>query len=146
MDVDLVIPTYNRAVLLERCLDSVCRAIRPKGLNLVVVVVDNNSSDNTKEIVDLFLKQRDLPIKYIFVGRRGKSAALNEALAQTDSELVGLIDDDELLDPAWFEVADREFSADPMLDYIGGPCRPDWERLPPDWLPSAYPGAIGIVP
>jgi hypothetical protein len=60
-------------------------------------------------------------------------------------DLVGLVDDDEQLDPAWFEVAYREFSAMAQIDFIGGPYLSNWERAAPDWLPAAYPGAIGIV-
>ena len=145
MDLDIIIPTYNRAHLLKDCLRSVFVAARPKGLNITVVAVDNNSGDNTREIVQSFLELRDLPVRYIFVGRPGKSAALNEALAQTEGEFVGLIDDDEQLDPAWFEVAYRELSASPAVDYIGGPYHPNWEHAAPDWLPVAYPGTIGIV-
>lgn len=145
MDLDLIIPTYNRASLLKDCLESVLSAARPTGLNVRVVVVDNNSRDNTKEVVQSFVGQGEFAVSYLFVARPGKSAALNEALAQTDGEFVGLIDDDEQIDPAWFEVAYREFSASPPMDYIGGPCYPNWEHAAPDWLPSAYPGAIGIV-
>jgi glycosyltransferase involved in cell wall biosynthesis len=145
MDLDLIIPTYNRAHLLNECLKSVFLATRPKGLNITVIVVDNNSGDNTREVVQPFLERRELPCRYIFVGRSGKSAALNEALTQTDAELVGLIDDDEQLDPAWFEVAYREFSATQTLEYIGGPYWPNWEVSPPDWLPPTHPGVIGIV-
>ena len=145
MDLDLIIPTYNRAHLLKDCLNSVVSAIRPKGLNVRVVIVDNNSGDNTREVVHSFVGRGELAIRYIFVGRPGKSAALNDALAQTDGELVGFVDDDEKLDSAWFQVAYREFSATPRIDFIGGPCFPNWERAAPDWLPVAYPGAIGIV-
>jgi glycosyltransferase involved in cell wall biosynthesis len=145
MDIDIIIPTYNRAYLLKDCLRSVFAATRPKGLNITVIVVDNNSGDNTREVVQPFLERPELPCRYIFVGRPGKSAALNEALAQTNGELVGFVDDDEQLDPAWFEVAYREFSAIAQIDFIGGPFVPNWERAAPDWLPVAYPGAIGIV-
>ena len=89
--------------------------------------------------------QGDIAVRYIFVGRPGKSAALNEAIAQTAGEFVGFIDDDEQIDPAWLEVAYRELSASPAVDYIGGPNHPNWEHAAPDWLPVAYPGAIGIV-
>jgi glycosyltransferase involved in cell wall biosynthesis len=145
MDLDLIIPTYNRADLLRDCLNSVLVAARPEGLNVTLVVVDNNSTDKTKEVVQSFLGQGDIAIRYIFVERPGKSAALNDALAQTGGELVGLIDDDEQIDPAWFEVAYREFSAAGQVDFIGGPYVPNWECSAPDWLPTTYPGAIGIV-
>ena len=146
MDLDLIIPTYNRAHLLQRTLESVLRATQPLGLRVNVIVVDNNSSDNTREIAQSFLGQSSVRIQYLFVGRAGKSAALNDSLAQTHATLVGLIDDDEELDPHWFEVALREFTADPTLEYIGGPYMPNWEQAPPAWLPMAYNGIIGIVP
>jgi glycosyltransferase involved in cell wall biosynthesis len=145
VNLDLIIPTYNRAYLLEECLKSVFQANRPEGLNVTVFVVDNNSEDSTQETVRPFLERDDLSCRYIFVGRRGKSAALNEAIAQTDGELVGFIDDDEQLDRAWFEVAYREFSTTQTLEYIGGPYCPNWEVSPPDWLPPTHPGVIGIV-
>jgi glycosyltransferase involved in cell wall biosynthesis len=145
MDLDLIIPTHNRARLLDECLKSVLRASRPTKLNVTVVVVDNNSKDNTREVVAPYLRKSDIRFRYLFVGQPGKSAALNTALEQTDEELVGLIDDDEQLDAEWFQVAWREFSSDSAIEYIGGPCHPNWEISPPDWLPSAWPGVIGIV-
>src|ERR1700688_1794981 len=104
MDLDLIIPTHNRAGLLQKCLDSVGRAVRPNGFNVTVFVVDNNSTDYTKEIAQTFLTdppgaRHDLKFKYVFVPRAGKSAALNESLAETSADLIGLIDDDEELDP-----------------------------------------------
>jgi glycosyltransferase involved in cell wall biosynthesis len=147
MDLDLIIPTYNRGHLLNECLKSVFRATRLKDMNIAVFVVDNGSTDNTKDVVQPFLERSDLACKYLCVARPGKSAALNEALTQTDSEMVGLIDDDEQIDKAWFEVAYREFSTDPTLDYIGGPYHPNWEIPPPQYLPpiSVYGSGLGIV-
>lgn len=145
MDLDLIIPTYNRAPLLKRCLASVALAARPRDLKISVIVVDNNSGDNTRQVVQSFARQEDLAVTYIFVSRPGKSAALNDALAQTNGEFVGFIDDDEQLNPSWFEVAYREFSHSAQIDFVGGPYVPNWERAAPDWLPASYPGAIGIV-
>jgi len=59
MDLDIIIPTYNRAHLLKDCLRSIFVAARPKGLNITVVAVDNNSGDNTREIVQSFLELRE---------------------------------------------------------------------------------------
>lgn len=147
MNLDLIIPTYNRSDLLLKCLDSVCRATRPPGMNIRVVVVDNNSKDNTREVVKPFLEIPDLNFQYVFVERAGKSAALNDALAQTHAEIVGMIDDDEQMDPAWFEVAHRELSSDPTLEYIGGPYYPQWEIPLPDYLPpvTTYGSDLGII-
>lgn len=145
MNLDLIIPTYNRAHLLKDCLDSIFRAGRPSGLSVTVIVVDNNSADNTKEVVEPFLESRDIPVRYIHVARPGKSVALNEAIAQTDGDFIGLIDDDEQLDFAWFEVAYREFALDSGIEYIGGQCFPNWERAAPNWISKNYRGAVGVI-
>ena len=147
MDLELFIPTYNRTRLLEECLKSVFRASRPQGLNITVVIVDNNSCERSRKVVQPFLEQSELPCRYIHIQRPGKSAALNEALAQTHAELVGFVDDDEQLDAAWFEVAYREMSGDSNLDYIGGPYHPNWEVPLPEWLPpiTTYGSGLGIV-
>ncbi len=145
MNLTLIIPTYDRAHLLSLCIESILRAARPRGLCINVVVVDNNSSDDTKRVVNSFAGQPDICVQYLLVLRRGKSAALNQALCQVNAELVGLIDDDEEIDSAWFQVIHRELSADPGLDYIGGPCVPNWEQAQPDWFPSAYCGVVGIA-
>ncbi len=143
--LDLLIPTYNRALLLYKCIESVIRADRPQNLRVTVVVIDNDSSDDTKSVVDSFAHHRDLCLRYVSVLQRGKSAALNQALSLTDSELVGMIDDDEEIDATWFQVIYREFSTDSQLDYIGGSCVPNWEQVQPDWFPRKYVGAVGIA-
>jgi glycosyltransferase involved in cell wall biosynthesis len=145
MRLDILIPTHNRTGLLKQCLDSVLKASIPFDLKVTVLVVDNRSTDNTKEVVQSYLNNSDPVIKYLFVGRPGKSAALNDALNQSDAELVGFIDDDEQIDPTWFEVVYREFSSDTELGFIGGPYIGNFEQQPPDWLPDTYNGAVGVI-
>jgi glycosyltransferase involved in cell wall biosynthesis len=77
-----MIPTYNRPCLLNDCLKSVVSAARPKYLNATMVVVDNCSGDETEEVVQSLAGRGDLPFRYLFVGRSGKSLTLNDALAQ----------------------------------------------------------------
>lgn len=146
MILDVVIPTHNRSGLLARCLESVERARVPAELSIAIHVVDNRSTDDTKEVVLDFQRRSHLPVHYFFAPRRGKSAALNDAVPKMTAEVLGFIDDDEEIDPSWFEVAYREFSGDSSIEYIGGPCLPNWEMDPPDWLPEGFRGVIGIVP
>lgn len=145
MKLDILIPTHNRAGLLQQCLDSVLNAGIPSDLEITVLVVDNRSTDNTKEVVQSYLANNHPIIKYLFVGRPGKSAAVNDALKQSTAELVGFIDDDEQLDPTWFEVVYREFSSDTELGFIGGPYLGNFEQQPPDWLPDTYNGAVAVI-
>ena len=143
--ISLIIATHNRAALLRRCLESIAATRRPEGLAVTIVIADNNSTDETREVAESFIPQGSMQAVYLFVARPGKSAALNDAISQTDSDLVGTIDDDEQLDPAWFEVVAREFNCDQSLDFIGGQVYGNWERPAPKWLSKSYRGAIGIV-
>ena len=146
MDLDLLIPTFNRATLLQKCLESIARALHPTTLNINVVILDNNSSDSTPQVAQAFVRrQSTIKFQYVFVARAGKSAALNEGISRTHSELVGMIDDDEELDENWFDVVAKEMR-DPDLEYIGGPYLPNWEVPPPGWLPDRARGVLGIVP
>ena len=146
MTLDLIITTHNRVGLLTKCLASVEAARLPAHLSITVFVVDNRSSDNTREAVLAFRGRTHLHVEYIHTTRPGKSASLNDAIPRTEAELLGFIDDDETLDPTWFEVVEREFMQGHSIDFVGGPYLPDWEHSPPDWLPENFRGAVGIVP
>lgn len=144
MKLDVILPTYNRERLLRRALRSLRDAAKPEELDVAVTVVDNNSTDGTRAMVQAEIADFPVELTYLFEARPGKSHALNSAIASTDGDLVGMIDDDEEVDAGWFRCIAREF-AEPATDFIGGPYRPRWGAPPPDWLPDGYRAAIGWV-
>src|SRR6266481_2360983 len=142
MQLDVIVPTYNRQSLLERALQSLLAADLPASLHVQVTVVDNNSRDQTLSVVNSFKAGFQGRLNYLFEPKPGKSHALNTGIAATFGELVGMIDDDEEIDRSWF-VRINEIFADDELDFIGGPYVPRWGAPPPTWLPSRYSGVIG---
>lgn len=145
MRLDVIIPTYNRCDLLPRTLESLRVAEVPPGLDVGVTVVDNNSRDRTRETVEDWKPKFDGRLTYVFESaRQGRSAAVNAGVKATNGDLIGIIDDDEEVDRGWFTCVHRAF-ADPKVDYIGGPCVPQWGAKPPSWLPANYNGVIGWV-
>src|SRR5262249_13696389 len=144
MTLDVVVPTYNRATLLIRLLHSLRAAAVPDGLRVRTVIVDNNSTDNTAEVIHK--AQRDWPgtLEYRFEPIQSRSAALNNGVSASDAELVGMVDDDEEIHPDWFAVAAATLR-DSRVDFISGPYLPRWGAPPPEWLPREYPGVIGWV-
>ena len=145
MKLDVVVPTYKRKDLLRRTLESFLRAAVPPGLQVSIIVVDNNSQDDTPALVDQIARDTSLPIHYVLETRQGLSQARNAGIAAGTGELLGFIDDDEEIGSHWFEVVAREF-ADDSIDYIGGPYLPNWVSPVPDWLPPGYHSAIGAIP
>lgn len=136
VDVTILICTYNRASLLGPTLDSLARIEAP-GVGWDVLVVDNNSTDDTRSVVERRQAVYPVPLLYRFEPRQGKSHALNTGIEQAAGGVIAFTDDDVRVPPGWLEAAVR-----PLLDanefaYTGGPVIPLWERLPPRWLDPA---------
>jgi glycosyltransferase involved in cell wall biosynthesis len=144
MQLDVIVPTYNRHSLLERALQSLLAAELPAGLDVKITIVDNNSRDKTPSVVDSFKPGFQGRLNYLFEPKPGKSHALNAGIAATSGELVGMIDDDEEIDRSWF-VRINEVFANHELDFVGGPYVPRWGAPQPSWLPSRYSGVIGAL-
>jgi len=142
--MDVVIPTYNRHVLLRKTLNSLLKAHIPNGLSIRIIVVDNNSTDETRNVVEEYLNEHRNIFKYVFEMKQGRSSALNAGITSSSGDLVGMIDDDEEVDVHWFERAYAAFTENDA-DFIGGPYLPQWGAPPPAWLPSDYLGVIGWI-
>ena len=143
MRLDVVIPTYNRHQSLSRTLKSLERARIPQNLIVGITAVDNNSTDDTRAVVEAW-KNRLPQLSYVYEQRQGRSFALNAGIDATSGDLIGFIDDDEEIDAAWFETIQKTFTGCDV-DFIGGPYVPRWEIDPPTWLPRKYCGVIGDI-
>lgn len=144
MQLDVIIPTYNRQDLLRLSLDSLFAAEIPAGLRVVVTVVDNNSTDETPSVVQQFVDRFPSQIRYTKELRQGRSHALNAGIRSTSGDLVGIIDDDEEIDTNWYKTIFDTFR-ERELDFIGGPYVPRWSMPPPSWMPKEYGGVVGWV-
>jgi glycosyltransferase involved in cell wall biosynthesis len=133
LDASVLICSYNRAELLGEALDSLARS-RVNGLRWDVVVVDNNSSDDTRTAVTSRIAGFPVPLRYLFEPRQGKSIALNTGLAAIDATFVLFTDDDVRVSEGWVEASCRPMLVDASVDYTGGPVLPIWERQCPHWL------------
>jgi glycosyltransferase involved in cell wall biosynthesis len=144
MRLDVLIPTYNRAGLLARALESLLAADQPTGLDVRATVVDNRSTDDTRAVVDSFVPRFEGRLQYLYEANAGRSRALNAGIAATSGDLIGMIDDDEEVDRRWLVTIATAF-ADPSTDFVGGPYIPRWEAERPAWFGNAYKAAIGWV-
>jgi glycosyltransferase involved in cell wall biosynthesis len=144
MQLDVVIPTYNRSAMLKRAVDSLLRARVPAELNVKIIVVDNNSMDDTKAVVNQLSEASKGRVSYVFEKQQGRSPALNAGIAAATGDLVGFIDDDEEIDASWYETIAAAFK-NSEVDFIGGPYHPRFESDVPEWLPKAYGAVVGIV-
>jgi len=138
VNISVIISTYNRAESLRRTLDSLESLCVPPELSWELIVVDNNSSDPTKAIVNEFQQRNKLPIQYLFEPKQGKSHAQNLGVRLAEGEIVALTDDDCIVDHAWLSSIWQTFVSY-RCTAVGGRILPTWFVKKPDWLDEAGP-------
>jgi glycosyltransferase involved in cell wall biosynthesis len=134
VDVSVLIGTYNRCGLLAATLDSVAAMQVPGELRWETIVVDNNSTDGTRAVVESRRETFPVPLRYLFERRQGKSHALNAGIAASGAPVIAATDDDVLVDPGWLDAGARPLLTRRDIHYTGGPVLPLWEAPPPAWF------------
>ncbi|MGB7925868.1 MAG: glycosyltransferase family 2 protein [Pyrinomonadaceae bacterium] len=133
-DVTVIIATYNRADMLPEAVESVL-AQDAFGVRYEVIVVDNNSPDQTREVVESIIARGDAPnLRYLFEGKQGVAHARNTALAHARAPIIAFTDDDVRVAPDWVATIKRSLDEHPEVDCVGGKVLPRWREEPPDWL------------
>lgn len=132
--LDIVICTFNRAERLARVLDSLKAARPPAGVQVQIIVVDNNSSDDTRQQVERFKDLGNPRVRYLFEAQQGKSHALNTALRHITAELIAFTDDDVLVDEAYLAGIVDAANRYPDCRCFGGKVVALFPDEMPDWL------------
>jgi glycosyltransferase involved in cell wall biosynthesis/peptidoglycan/xylan/chitin deacetylase (PgdA/CDA1 family) len=96
IELSVVVPTYNRASLLDRCLAALAAQEEP-GAELEVVVVDDGSTDETPRVLERYASL--LPLRFERQENRGQPAALNRGIELARGETCVFLDDDVLAGP-----------------------------------------------
>lgn len=131
----VVVCTYNREDLLADCLQSLdCQTFNPAQYE--VIVVDNNSNDNTYKVADKFVADKP-NFRLIAEPEQGLSNARNKGLAEALGEYVAFIDDDARAPENWLETAARIVAAH-SPDIFGGPAAPIFGCETPAWYKESY--------
>jgi GT2 family glycosyltransferase len=118
--LSIIVSTYNRCEKLTRALDSIAAATRPSGVEVELVVVDNNSRDATREVVAAFADRSPIPVRYAFEAAQGLSYARNRGIREARGSLIANTDDDCIVDPQWLMEICGEFEASPDVGVVGG--------------------------
>src|SRR5262245_51522455 len=133
-DLTVLICTWNRASLLEETLVSLREMNVPFTSRWEVVVVDNNSTDGTADVVARLSRSFPTRLDYVFEPRQGKSHAMNAGVCASSYPIVAFCDDDVRVHRAWLTAAAGAFRDRPDIAYVGGPVDPIWEQPCPAWF------------
>lgn len=97
MKLSILTATYNRAKYLPKLYESIMKNQENSNINAEWIIIDDGSTDNTKQVIDNLIKKesRDLKIKYIFQKNQGKMAAINRGMKEVTGELIVDCDSDD---------------------------------------------------
>ena len=136
MDITVAICTWNRSALLRETLDQFTRLRIPPGVTWELLIVNNNSTDDTDAVARAFGNR--LPVRLLAEPTPGKSHALNRAVREAAGTYILFTDDDVLVDPEWIAAYCAAFRRWPEAAVFGGPIHPWFAGQPPAWLVQAF--------
>ena len=144
MKVTVILCTYNRCQSLARTLGSIALCALSRADTLEVLVVDNNSSDQTREIAEDFCRRYPGRFRYIFEPHPGKSFALNTGVREAHGDVLAFVDDDVTVEPTWLQNLTASLN-DGEWAGAGGRTLLAHPFSPPRWLTLAGPDNLGYV-
>jgi glycosyltransferase involved in cell wall biosynthesis len=133
MNISVILCTYNRCRSLARTLDSLAVQQLPDSVDWEVIVVDNNSKDQTREVVEEFCGPHSGRFRYLFEPQQGLSHARNAGIREARGDVLAFTDDDVTLDPKWLLNLTSALR-DGTAVGTGGRILPEQTFVPPRWL------------
>jgi len=139
--VSVVLCTWNRAPLLDGALE--CLRAQDSPPPHEIVVVDNNSTDHTKDVIQRYARMSP-QVRAIFEPAPGLSHARNAGVKATSGSVVAFTDDDVRVPPTWLQTIALLMQRYPDAACFGGPVWPEWSGPVPSWLTEGQWSALGV--
>lgn len=135
LGVSVVICCYNSALRLPETLKHLLLQDVPHGLPWEVIIVDNASTDNTREAArSLWPKEPIVPLRIVYEPRPGLMNARKRGLGEAKYEFVCFVDDDNWLAPNWVKRVYEILMEHPEVGACGGRTEAVFESKPPFWF------------
>jgi len=144
IEISAIVCTRNQTDYLQKSLASFVAQTLPKE-KFEVIVVDNGSTDSTKEVVQGFLSRCE-SFRYIYEPIVGLSQARNTGWRNACGEYIAYLDTDSIASPEWLErILERFKTLKPQPASVGGRIMPIWEAERPEWLTKELETYVGII-
>lgn len=134
VDITVAIPTYNGEKRLPNVLEKLRSQINTEQINWEILIVDNNSKDDTAKIIQNYQLNwpNHIPLKYSFESEQGAAFARLRAVREANGELIGFLDDDNLPAEDWVIQAYKFAKNHPKAGAFGGQIHGKFEVQPPE--------------
>jgi glucosyl-dolichyl phosphate glucuronosyltransferase len=133
MQISVILCTYNRCQSLAKALESVAASQLPDSIEWEVLVIDNNSKDQTREVVEDFCRKYPGRFRYLFEQKQGKSNALNTGIREARGGILAFMDDDVIVHPEWLQTVTKPLDSGEWAG-TGGRILAQQTFVLPEWL------------
>lgn len=134
MKLSVILCTYNRSESLAKALESIASSTLPDSVDWEVLVVDNNSTDQTEAVVERFCQKYPAHFRYLQEPRQGKSNALNTGIREARGDILAFLDDDVVVEKDWLQNLTAPFLGGQWAG-VAGRILPDPSFRPLRWVP-----------
>ncbi len=142
MDISIIICTYNRVDNLNECFDCLSSQDITSSFGWEVLLVDNNSSDLTKQFTLDYAAKADFKLHYTFEAKQGLSHARNHGVNYSNGEILIFIDDDIRVSKSWLQSIVKTFNTQ-QCDAVGGRIHIESPAKLPKWISPDMYGFLG---
>ena len=95
MRLSILTATYNRAKYLSKLYESILKNEKSSNLKSEWIIINDGSTDNTEEVVEKYVLENKINIKYLFQKKSGKMAAINRGMEEVTGDLIVDCDSDD---------------------------------------------------
>jgi GT2 family glycosyltransferase len=145
VDLSVIVSTFNRRESLKRTIDSVLVQRVSSGIHYELIVVDNNCTDGTRDVIADYVRRYPKHVRYAFEPRQGVSYGRNAGIRAARGAIVAFTDDDNEVSRTWIATILRLLSEHPEAAGVGGKVLPEWPRTPPAWLDRLHWSPLAIL-
>jgi len=145
IDLSLIVCTYNRASMLDDLLASFHSNLNFSGLNFELLIIDNHSSDDTRNIALRWQNVPEMHLQYILEPQQGSAYARNRAISVASGNWLWFVDDDIYFAADWLAGIHNAMHQFPQASAIAGRILLDFEQEVPSWLPDMALNYYGLT-
>ena len=138
--VSVIIPTFNRSDMLRQAVTAACKQTLPRD-QYEIIVVDNASTDDTRDVVGKLRSSTQTSITYVHESRPGLHWARHAGASAAQGKILAFIDDDCLPEPDWLASLSQAYD-EFQPDAAGGKILIRWDSPPPTWV-ITYEAVLG---
>ena len=134
--LSVIVPTFNRASSCVLAAQSVLA--QDTRVPHEVIIVDNNSTDDTRQRIQALRRQAPQRLRYVFEGKQGLSAARNAGIATARGNIIAWLDDDALARPGWLDALAETYRTHPDAWCVGGKIVLALPEVLPRWFNHSF--------